>query len=448
MSNLAVTARGLSKRYRIGARQEAYRTLRDSIMLGLRSPWNRFRSFITRDGQSNGTASNYIWALDGVSFDVKHGEVLGIIGRNGAGKSTLLKILSRITEPTGGYAQIHGRMGSLLEVGTGFHPELTGRENIYLNGVILGMKNAEITRKFDQIVDFAEVEKFIDTPVKFYSSGMYLRLAFSVAAHLEPEILVVDEVLAVGDAAFQKKCTGLMGQVARDGRTVLFVSHNLAAVRQLCTSALLLVGGQVEMLGRTEEVLRSYLDSAHEDSGGDLTQVKDRKGTGNLRFSYIRFEDESGLRTTGLASGQSGRIVLGVAANRTFRDIRACIAILDGFQQKIMYLKSTYVRSHLASVGPGMELICEIPRVHLAPGRYRLEIWMSSGSTLQDHVNDATELTITDGNFFGTGEAVSPGFQVALMDYTWRAREAQEGKKVLSGPLTLSVSNANGDLRV
>ena len=227
MSDIVIRVDSLSKQYRIGGKQEGYRTLRDTLTETFVSPFRRARKLLRGHAYGAAELDEIIWALRDISFEVKRGEVVGIIGRNGAGKTTLLKILSRITEPTEGYAEIHGRVGSLLEVGTGFHPELTGRENIYLNGAILGMKKAEIERKFDEIVDFAEIEKFIDTPVKHYSSGMYVRLAFAVAAHMEPEILLVDEVLAVGDAAFQKKCLGKMGEVAEGGRTVLFVSHNM-----------------------------------------------------------------------------------------------------------------------------------------------------------------------------------------------------------------------------
>ncbi len=254
MSDVAVRVEGLSKRYRLGAVQ-SYKTVRESIMGALGGP----RRWLGRLGSDTSDEADTIWALKDVSFDVKHGEVVGIIGRNGAGKSTLLKILSRITEPTEGTVEIHGRVGSLLEVGTGFHPELSGRENIFMNGAILGMRQAEIRRKFDEIVAFAEVEQFIDTPVKRYSTGMYMRLAFAVAAHLEPEILVVDEVLAVGDAQFQKKCLGKMGDVARQGRTVLFVSHQMAAVRVLCGQSAWLHNGRIESFGPTVAILQSYL---------------------------------------------------------------------------------------------------------------------------------------------------------------------------------------------
>lgn len=255
MSEFAIRAEGLSKRYLIGA-QRPYKTLRDALIEVAHAP---FRKLGLSRAKANGrVAPSEIWALKDVSFEIKRGEVVGIIGRNGAGKSTLLKILSRITEPTRGFADVRGRIGSLLEVGTGFHPELTGRENLFLNGAILGMRKEEIKRKFDEIVSFAEVEKFIDTPVKHYSSGMYLRLAFAVAAHLEPEILLVDEVLAVGDAAFQKKCLGKMGEVAKEGRTVLFVSHNMGAVRSLCERGIFLENGQVLHQGEVSECIETY----------------------------------------------------------------------------------------------------------------------------------------------------------------------------------------------
>ena len=241
MSDIAIRVENLGKKYTIGANQARYQTVRESLS-------NAFhQSFRTNKGQKS-TEENAIWALKDVNFEVKQGEVLGIIGRNGAGKSTLLKILARITKPTTGRIELNGRVGSLLEVGTGFHPELTGRENIYLSGAILGMRRQEIIRKFDEIVDFAEIEKFLDTPVKRYSSGMYMRLAFAVAAHLEPEILLVDEVLAVGDAEFQNKCLGKMGEVANEGRTVLFVSHNMTAVKTLCKKGMLIEKGKVSLV--------------------------------------------------------------------------------------------------------------------------------------------------------------------------------------------------------
>jgi len=261
VSDVAIRIEGLGKRYRIGAASAPYRSLRESLMESLSAPLRRLR----REARADGAET--LWALRNVSLEVRQGEVVGVIGRNGAGKSTLLKILSRITEPTEGYVDVHGRVGSLLEVGTGFHPELTGRENVFLNGSILGMRRAEIERKFDEIAAFAEIEKFLDTPVKHYSSGMYMRLAFSVAAHLDPEILVVDEVLAVGDAAFQKKCLGKMDEVARQGRTVLFVAHNLGAIGQLCETGALLHEGELVYRGSAASTIHRYLTTSISEQG-------------------------------------------------------------------------------------------------------------------------------------------------------------------------------------
>jgi lipopolysaccharide transport system ATP-binding protein len=267
MSDIAISVQNIGKRYAIGAQKEAYRTLRDALTDTVAAPFRRISRALGGRVHGAGDLGRDFWALKDVSFDVARGEVVGIIGRNGAGKSTLLKVLSRITEPTAGYAEVHGRVGSLLEVGTGFHAELSGRDNIYLNGAILGMRRAEIERKFDAIVAFAEVERFIDMPVKHYSSGMYLRLAFAVAAHLEPEILIVDEVLAVGDLAFQQKCLGRMGEVARAGRTVLFVSHDLGAITTLCDRAMLLHEGSVVQIGPTRDVVAYYLEQTNRRDG-------------------------------------------------------------------------------------------------------------------------------------------------------------------------------------
>jgi len=256
MTDVAIRVENISKQYRIGLAQSRPDTLRDLLVSGIQ----RIRNVVRRKGDGRYDSPSHIWALKDVSFEVRQGQVLGIVGRNGAGKSTLLKILSRVTHPTKGYGEIHGRVGSLLEVGTGFHPELSGRENIFLNGAILGMRREEINRKFDEIVAFSEVGKFIDTPVKRYSSGMYLRLAFAVAAHLEPEILVVDEVLAVGDAEFQRKCLGKMNDVAQEGRTVLFVSHNMSAILRLTQETIVLDAGQIVMRGPTPEAVDHYLN--------------------------------------------------------------------------------------------------------------------------------------------------------------------------------------------
>jgi lipopolysaccharide transport system ATP-binding protein len=279
---------GLSKQYRIGRREAAYGSLRESFVRALRSPLRKVGS----------RSEETIWALKDVSATVEAGEVVGVIGRNGAGKSTFLKILSRITEPTSGRVDLYGRVGSLLEVGTGFHPELTGRENIYLSGALLGMKRTEIQQKFDEIVQFAELEKFLDTTVKYYSSGMYMRLAFAVAAHLEPEILLVDEVLAVGDAAFQKKCLGKMSEVAQTGRTVMFVSHNMTAVNQLCSRCLLIADGRLVMNGKTSDVVAAYLQAG---SGGGAESIwedmRRAPGNKNIKLHAVRVKSDGRIKS-------------------------------------------------------------------------------------------------------------------------------------------------------
>jgi lipopolysaccharide transport system ATP-binding protein len=283
MTEPAIEIQGLGKQYQLGGAEARYLTFRDMLISSLLAPFKKLRRLGGKDEQAE-----TIWALKDITFNVGHGEVVGIIGRNGAGKSTLLKILSRITEPTEGRAITRGRVASLLEVGTGFHPELTGRENIYLNGSILGMRRAEIEDKFDDIVEFAESEKFLDTPVKRYSSGMYVRLAFAVAAHLEPEILVVDEVLAVGDAKFQKKCLGKMGEVAGQGRTVLFVSHNMTAVRRLCKTGVLLRDGRIEQMGAVDDVVTHYLDSVEkQELTAEWSSPEEAPGNDAVRLKRV-----------------------------------------------------------------------------------------------------------------------------------------------------------------
>jgi lipopolysaccharide transport system ATP-binding protein len=290
MSRLALRIEGLGKQYWLNHQGRQYKALRDVLTDAASWPITAMRSLVSRrngrSGEEHGKKERF-WALRDVSFDVHQGEVIGVIGRNGAGKSTLLKVVSRITEPTTGRAEVYGRVGSLLEVGTGFHPELSGRENIYMNGSILGMRRAEIDRKFDDIVAFAEVDKFVDTPVKRYSSGMYTRLAFAVAAHLEPEVLFIDEVLAVGDAGFQRKCLGKMGEMSRNGRTVLFVSHNMTAIQSLCTRTVWLKGGQVEAIGDTRSVVGKYLQTAAL-SASEMSWESPKDAPGNDRVRLHR----------------------------------------------------------------------------------------------------------------------------------------------------------------
>ncbi|HXQ71290.1 MAG TPA: ABC transporter ATP-binding protein [Pyrinomonadaceae bacterium] len=314
----AISCEQLSKKYAIG-RRERYRALRDVIA-----------ETVSRPFRGSSQKKDLIWALKDVSFDVPDGKAVGIIGRNGAGKSTLLKILSRITKPTRGSVRVRGRVGSLLEVGTGFHPELTGRENIFLNGAIIGMRKAEIVRKFDEIVAFAEVEKFLDTPVKRYSSGMYVRLAFAVAAHLETEILVIDEVLAVGDVAFQRKCLGKMGDLSHSGRTVLFVSHNMQAVRSLCSEAIWLEGGQIKATGSSPNVIEKYLDlaSRNENSGDPNTVLAAMPPDSTFRMNYVSLEQD-GVTAATVLSGKPLDLALGYTLLRDTPGFHICVQVFD-----------------------------------------------------------------------------------------------------------------------
>ncbi|HVG08809.1 MAG TPA: ABC transporter ATP-binding protein [Thermoanaerobaculia bacterium] len=388
MTEPVLSVQGLSKSYRLGARRRTYRTLRDSLS-GL---WRRTEK----------EPSDTFWALQDISFELGQGRVLGLIGHNGAGKSTLLKILSRITEPTAGRAVLHGRVGSLLEVGTGFHGELSGRENIFLNGAILGMKRADIARQFDRIVAFAEVEQFVDTAVKHYSSGMYLRLAFAVAAHLEPEILLVDEVLAVGDAAFQKRCLGKIGEVAEEGRTVIFVSHNLSAVERLCDSALLLDHGRVTFQGSTADAIERYLQTGSA-AQGLLVEAARRPGRGRVRFTRVRALCD-GRPAIHLTSGSRVELLFDydVADGAEVEGARIRVAWTNLLGDTLFILiNDGQGTSRLP--GPSGTVRAVIPRLPLHHGTYRLSAWIKSGRDLEDRISDALELTVAGGDFFGTG---------------------------------------------
>ena len=427
MSELSIRVEGLGKRYRIGGKQEPYSSLRDTITDAVTAPFRRAGRLLRGDAHGAADLSQELWAVRGVSFEVPQGDVVGVIGRNGAGKSTLLKLLSRITEPTEGYAEIHGRVGSLLEVGTGFHPELTGRDNIYLNGAILGMRREEINRKFDEIVDFAEVERFIDTPVKHYSSGMYLRLAFAVAAHLEPEILLVDEVLAVGDASFQKKCLGKMGDVAKQGRTVLFVSHSMAAVQNLCTTGLVLSAGGVVFNGPIDEAIRTYLTGDDVEGGiVDLTTVRNRIGTGDLRMTRFWVEEVPGTPGETLASGDSAYFVVEYESTNgeAWRDVGFTLHINTLAGAPVSLIGTYYENAHFETAPARGRIRIEIPRLPLTAGRYvvDLNLTVHGSHTYADFLKGVAAFTVRDGDYFGTGRAGNPGAPV-MMDSEWRIEE-------------------------
>lgn len=425
MSEIAVRVEALSKQFQIGETRNTHRTLRDTLAHFARGPARVARSLVgQRPTSTNGHKA--FWALRDVSFEVNRGEVIGLIGRNGSGKSTLLKILSRITEPTRGHAEIAGRVGSLLEVGTGFHQELTGRENIYLNGAILGMKRKEIREKFDEIVAFAEVEPFIDTPVKHYSSGMYLRLAFAVAAHLEPEILIVDEVLAVGDAAFQRKCIGRMGKVAGEGRTVLFVSHNMGVLSNLCHRCICLDEGRLEDAGPTGDVIAGYLarTSARipNDGFADIRQSARPENLANrhAQFDWLRTLNSAGQQTGTFLEREPITVELGLSLTKSTPLLQmACgVTTSDSQADLIMEPSPEFHRDF----GPGQYRIQFVmDPLFLRGGFYRLTVKLFANGLRQDTVPEALEIRIvprlarTDLNAYNQRWA-NGKFR---FDYTW-----------------------------
>ncbi len=401
----AVRVHGLSKEYRLGARGDLHPTLRDVIARAAAAPWRAARRLAGRgaaDADEQASRHEHFWALRDVSFDVEPGEAIGIIGRNGAGKSTLLKILSRVVEPTDGYCRIRGRLGSLLEVGTGFHPELTGRENVYLNGAILGMSRAEIRRKFDEIVAFAEIEKFLDTPVKRYSSGMYVRLAFAVAAHLEPEILVVDEVLAVGDANFQRKCLGKMRDVTGHGRTILFVSHDMNAVRRLCPRTVLLEAGRVTAVGPTDDVVPRYLgtEAALLRSGvpRDLTAAPRVCGSGDARFTSVAVWGEGAAAPSAVTGGPLRfEVEIRAEARLTVDSLGVMLTDRSGL---LLVHADTVSLGELLVLEPGVNRVgLRIERLYLNPGTYGVNLWLAKRpATVFDQIERAGELEVFEAD--------------------------------------------------
>ncbi|HEX6199626.1 MAG TPA: ABC transporter ATP-binding protein [Thermoanaerobaculia bacterium] len=402
MSRTAIRVEDLAKRYKIGERQEPYKTLRDVIATAAVQPFRRLAAALR--GESARVSKSSIWALDGVSFEVEEGEVVGIIGHNGAGKTTLLKVLSRITEPTRGRAEIHGRVGSLLEVGTGFHPELTGRENVFLNGAILGMRRSETAAKFDRIVEFAEVGSFIDTPVKFFSSGMYVRLAFAVAAHLEPEVLLVDEVLAVGDASFQRKCIRSIRESTEGGRTALVVSHNMAFMRSLCSRTILLSRGRVVADGPTDEVIGEYHRSfAAEDA---VYRARERPDERPVAVSHVLLRGAGGAVATELPCGDPLTVEIGL-------DVRPGAGIPRPWIGVRLYSWHGELLAHVANREAGFELppvegpatvTCTIEGLNLLPGEYHLGVVVAdTDNRVHDQVNNALAFTLTPADVFGSG---------------------------------------------
>ncbi len=412
MKETAIRAEQLGKLYRIGKRRENYGTLRDNITHGISSLFRGHRSPVAKE------AGSTFWALRDVSFEVQQGQAVGIIGRNGAGKSTLLKILTRITEPTEGYVELRGRVASLLEVGTGFHPELSGRENIYLNGAILGMRKAEIDRKFDEIVDFAEIETFLDTPVKRYSSGMYVRLAFAVAAHLEPEILLVDEVLAVGDAAFQKKCLGKMGDIAEGGRTILFVSHNIAAIQSLCNVAFLVDRGHVLKSGDVGEVVTEYLTLVNSSESLPLASRTDRQGNGRLKFTAFQATGEP-ESDTGVVLGHPAAFTLRYEASSRLRNVHVSLGFRTALNEGALYASNELVGKELDDLPAHGTLVCSFDKLPLLPGTYMVNVYCTVNGVVADWVADAACVQVLSGDYFGTGRVPPQGYGSVVVPCRW-----------------------------
>jgi lipopolysaccharide transport system ATP-binding protein len=390
MGDIAIRADGLSKCYQIGLRQERFRaSLRETIVDSVKKPFQRAGRLVRGESVFDAETEE-VWALKDVSFEIKRGEVLGVIGRNGAGKSTLLKLLSRITEPTAGYAEIHGRIAALLEVGTGFHPELTGRENVYLNGAILGMRQREIDGKFDEIIAFSGVERFIDTPVKYYSSGMHLRLAFSVAAHLEPEIVLVDEVLAVGDASFQRKCLGKMDDVASQGRTVVFVSHNLAVVKELCQTSIVLANGSIVASGSVVDGLSHYSKS--------LTESDLQFALASKRWSSVRVNGEAPELATALESCDPLSIDVLLNLPDHYEEIKLICMVYDAVGNLVVHRGTSGEELVPSSLDAGTYRIkVDIPPLWLAPGIYTLYfkfLGVRDGTAREKENSDAVLLDV------------------------------------------------------
>lgn len=428
MSEVAIQIKGLGKRYRIGS-LESHNMFRDALVAKVRSPFRRLASIFNGKARNGSLQQdNIIWALKDIDLEIKTGEVVGLIGSNGAGKTTLLKILSRITDPTEGTVIIRGRVGSLLEVGTGFHPELTGRENIYLNGAILGMKKPEIERKFHEIVAFAEIEKFIDTPVKHYSSGMYVRLAFSVAAHLEPDILLVDEVLAVGDAAFQKKCLGKMNEVSRQGRTVVFVSHNMETITSLCHRGILLREGMIEKDDAVDRTVAEYLSSLREyqmpvegkiplvDHPGRL---KDYEGL--VRLTYCKLLNRDDEPETFFKSGDEIKVAIGYKMNFPVEngELVFTLIVADMMQRRVFGCSNEFVEYKFDRLESSGEIQCVIPKLPLVPGNYTVTLACRVGSVWSDGVYDAARFEVLHGDFYGTMRLPTSSMGPTIVEHYW-----------------------------
>lgn len=437
MCSYAIRCKNIGKQYQIGERVSYAPMLRDVIAKAVTAPARLF----TRSGKNGGSSSrerDRIWALRDVSLDIREGEVTGLIGRNGAGKSTLLKILSRVTRPTTGSATIHGRMGSLLEVGTGFHYELTGRENCYLSGAILGMSKREIDRKYDEIVAFAEVEKFIDTPIKHYSSGMLMRLGFAVAAHLDPEILLVDEVLAVGDAGFQKKCFGKIGEVSRNGRTIILVSHNMAAINALCQRCVILNAGRIEFDGSTDKATAQYYaESLNIDSSADLS-ARSRAGDGRARFTSLLVypQDAAGREQSAPYPGCDLRIQIEIRCDSRISHSNLSLIFYDSSGYRLIDT-NTAQKGHFLHLEAGQNAVATflLRDVCLTPGKYLLGLWLGrEGIETVDYIEFASTLEFVEGDESRAHPVLYPGRYLCRFE---------ESVAISEGPLVTTIATTS-----
>ena len=432
MSEAIIKVENLSKRYMIGRQAEKGEGLRHLLERAVRAPFARFGS----QSAGKNAKTEEFWAAKDLNLEIGQGEMVGIIGRNGAGKSTFLKLLSRITEPTSGSIRIRGRVASLLEVGTGFHPELTGRENIFLNGAILGMSRVEIKRKFDDIVEFSEIAKFLDTPVKRYSSGMYVRLAFAVAAHLEPEILIVDEVLAVGDAEFQKRCLGKMEDVAtKEGRTVILVSHQLSAIQNLCKRCVLMDSGRIIHDGPTTETLERYTSRAIGLTSVRLAERADRDGKGEVIVTDLSFFDGNGNPASEIFSGQKLVIRVRFEVGDGLILTNCIIGLTVVKDSRPMIVLSTDLADKKALILKGRgEVEFVVPDLPFSGGSYHVSTYVGSeGNVTQDWVDDAASLDVVDGDFYGSGKLYREGWQgkVVLVRHSWNLLDQAESRMQL-----------------
>lgn len=411
---VAISVEQLSKRYVLGGSGAGYGRLTESL--------SGAAARVLRRTPRTRSSNQELWALRDIDFRVEAGETVGLVGRNGAGKSTLLKVLSRITSPTEGAFSYTGRLGSLLEVGTGFHPELSGRENIYLNGAIIGMRRKEIDRSYDDIVEFAEIGRFLSTPVKRYSSGMFVRLAFAVAAHLPTEILLVDEVLAVGDAGFQRKCLGKMGDVASEGRTVFLVSHNTAAIEHLCARSILLDGGRVVDDGPSQNVLAKYLELVGSAAQQDLAVRTNRRGSGRLRFTGFEVAT-SGAPAAALVCGQPAELRLRYTSSEPLRNVHVSVAVHDTLGRSVAHLSNEVAVGLFADAPQEGVFSCRFDRLPLLPGVYTLTLYSTVSGEIADWVEAAAQMEVLAGDFYGTGKLNPDGYGSLAVPHTWTASE-------------------------